>query len=476
MNPLQKFFQKISRSQVSSKHSPPREPLGEDAIAIPPSSLRIHYRHGPVEYYVYSDDEGFPRLKIVEPKEPPADRIAEIIAGLEEPANEVETYYARKKTSGYGKLYPLVIDDNIEEIAVDGPGRHVSVIHRLIPGYWIDVDLTLGEADLDSIAIQLARKAGRIVSLATPYAEGITTDGHRIAVTIGREITRHGTTIVLRKYPDKPLTIVDLLATRVITPLAAAYLWILIEAHSFIMIIGGMGAGKTTLLQALSGLIPPHHRIVTIEDTPEIRLYHRHWDSLVTRPRIPGEEIEDIGLEDLLRFALRRRADHVIVGEVRGREARLLAQAAASGHGSITTFHADSAEAAILRLRLDPINLPPLFLKIITSFVHVRRIPVLGGGFLRRVTSIVEIQDDELTPVFEWNPSIDKILPDKASEVVERSEALRNAWINLGLPSGSLEAELDERARFLEERINLPRETFMASLAKFYAEKYGVTS
>lgn len=474
MNLLQKFFPSRKLKQKLDSKSKLEEKHIEETTLIHPSRIRGHYKVGPVEYYLYVDEYGFFRLHIVEPREPPGDVIYDIISGVRSPANEAERYHAQKKTSGYGKLYPLIIDDNVEEIAVDGPGMRVAVLHRLLPGYWIDVDITLGEAELDSIAIQLARKAGRLLSLATPYAEGITSDGHRIAVTLGNEITRHGTSIVLRKYPEKPVSITDLLATRILTPLAAAYLWLLVESHSFIMIIGSMGAGKTTLLQALAGLIPPHHRIVTIEDTPEIRLYHKHWDSLITRPRIPGEEIEEVDLETLLKFALRRRADHVIVGEVRGREARLLAQAAASGHGSLTTFHADSPEAAILRLRLDPISLPPLFLRIITAFVHIQKIPVVGGGFLRRVTSITEIQDDELVPIFEWKPESDSLIPKKEGEVVERSTALREAWIRLGMPSGSLEAELEERKRFLEERTNLPGEVFLSSLAKYYAMKYGV--
>ena len=473
---IKNIFYKNKYNKMMELPQSPRQDIPQLSGPEPPpiESVRIQYTIRPVEYYIYESDTGALRLRFIEPREPPQEVIEEILMGTREPSSPVEAYYRDKSLSGYGKLFPLIIDDNIEEIAVDGPGSNVSVINKLIPGFWIDVDLSLGEPELDSIAIQLARKAGRLLSLATPYAEGITTEGHRVAVTLGREITRHGTSIVLRKYPEKPITITDLIAQRVLTPLATAYLWILIEAHSFLMIIGGMGAGKTTLLQSLASLIPPYHRIVTIEDTPEIRLYHKHWDSLVTRPRIPGEEIEDVGLEDLLRFALRRRADHVIVGEVRGREARLLAQAAASGHGSLTTFHADDPESAILRLRLEPINLPPLFLEVINAFILVRRIPVVGGGFLRRVVRITEIHDDELFDVFKWDPVSDKLQPNDPEEVAAKSRVLREAWTRLGMPGGDLASELAERARFLEERLNLPKETFISSLFKFYATRYGV--
>ncbi len=462
------FISKLRRStrQPSSVELP--QPASEPSLGVELENVIAHYTHRGVSYYLYTGSDGVLRLRFVEPPEPEGERLERLVAGLEEPATSAEAYHVEKARSGYGKLYPLIIDPHVEEIAVDGPGERVSVIHAFQPGFWIDVDLTLREDEVDGLAIQLARKAGRLLSLATPIAEGLTVEGHRIAVTLGREVTRFGSTIVLRKFPEKPITIGDLIASRVLSPLAAAYLWMLVESRGFIMILGTMGAGKTTLLQALANLIPPHHRIVTIEDTPEIRLYHRHWDSLVTRPRIPGEEIEEVDLEDLLRFALRRRADHIIVGEVRGREARLLAQAAASGHGSITTFHADSPEAALLRLRLEPINLPPLFMRMITAFVTIRRIPVARGSPIRRVFQITEIVDDELVDVFKWRMEMDKLEPSSVEEVVERSVRVREAWERLGMPGGSVEVELERRARFLEERLNLPPETFAASIAKFY--------
>jgi len=466
-----RFLSRLTRRAVHSQRpEDPKHALSTAPLAaVPePESVIASYSVRPVTYYIYLAAEGIYRLRVVEPPEPEPDRLERLVAGLEEPANAAEEYHVAKVRSGYGRLYPLVRDPHVEEIAVDGPGDRVSIIHLLKPGMWIDVDMSIPEHELDGLAIQLARKAGRLLSLATPVAEGITVEGHRVAVTLGREVSRFGSTIVLRKFPEKPITIGDLIASRVLSPLAAAYLWMLVEARGFIMILGTMGAGKTTLLQSLANLIPPHHRIVTIEDTPEIRLYHRHWDSLVTRPRIPGEEIEEITLEDLLRFALRRRADHVIVGEVRGREARLLAQAAASGHGSITTFHADSPEAAILRLRLEPISLPPLFLIMISAFVTIRRIPVAGGSPIRRIYRITEVVDDELVDVFKWRVEMDKLEPTSAAKVVEVSERLREAWERLGMPSGSPELELERRARFLEERANLPPETLAASLAKFY--------
>jgi len=253
----------------------------------------------------------------------------------------------------------------------------------------------------------------------------------------------------------------------------AAYLWILVEAQTFMLIIGSMGAGKTTLLQALAGLIPSYYRVITIEDTPELRMLNPHWDSLITRASMPGEALTEIGLEDLLKFALRRRAEYIIVGEVRGREARLLAQAAALGHGTMTTFHADSPEAAVLRLQMEPISLPQLFLRLITSIVHVRRVPVYGGKVRRRVYSIVEVQDEDLVTVFKLNPHDDSFSPNSSSEVVRVSSKLEEAWIKLGVPHGELDKELERRAELLERLAGADPDSFYKAVTRFYLTEYG---
>ncbi|BAA79671.2 conserved hypothetical protein [Aeropyrum pernix K1] len=435
--------------------------------------LVAKYSVGPVEYYLYRDNSEGVRLTFKEPPEPGEAVVKEIIAGNIEPVGEGERYHAEKRMSGYGRLYPLIIDGHIEEIAFEGPGRGVSVIHSLVPGRWIDVDLKLGEDEANSLALQLARKAGRSLSLAQPLAEGLTGEGHRVAVTFSREVSRFGSSFVIRKYPEKPVTMADLVASRVLTPLQAAYLWLLVESQQFIVVSGPMGSGKTTLLQALAGLIPPFYRVITIEDTPEIRLYNRHWDSLVTRPPLPGESMVEVDLEALLRFALRRRAEYIIVGEVRGREARLLAQAAASGHGSMTTMHGDTPEGVILRLQLEPISLPPVFLSLIGAIVMLRRLPGYGGAVRRRVVSITEIEGGEAVDVFAWDPKGDLVSPDNPRDIVESSFRLREAVSRIPDLITDLEAELSERAGLLEKLAGSPPEVFHKALARFYSERYG---
>ncbi len=435
------------------------------------------YKIPPVRYSIVLPDTGSPVLVVEEPgpeDEDQARRLREIMAGLEEPRNEVEKYYAMKAKSGYGPIYPLMRDPHIEEIALSGPSRKIAVMHKLVPSRWIESNVRMTEEEIDGLAMQLARKAGRMLSIASPYAEGLTLDGYRISVTMSKEVSRFGSSFVVRKYPEKPLTIGDLIASRVLSPLMGAYLWILVESQAFLVIIGNMGAGKTSVLQSLAGLIPPYNRVITIEDTPELSLLNEYWDSLVTRPKPPGEEIEEISLEDLIRFALRRRAEYVIVGEVRGRETRLLAQAAASGHGSMTTFHADSPEGAILRLSLDPINLPPLFLKLVTAFAHVRRIPVYGGKAKRRIVSITEVVRDDLLEGFKCDPHVGLFALKESGEVVDASVKLREAWERLGVPHHDLARELGERAEVLEKLAGAEPEKVYEAVRGFYLSRYGV--
>ncbi len=468
LNPFEVREQKLE-PEIAQRSLPLRDEELENRVE---GVAVAGYRIGPVAYILYNRG-GLTRLRIEEPVVD-NEAVKEILAGLRPPETIEEKYAVEKMRSGYGPLYPLIIDPHIEEIAVERPNVYVVVIHKLVSDRWIEVDLKLNESDLDSLALQLARLAGKTLSLASPFAEGLTRDGHRVAVTYLREVSRFGSSIVVRKYPSKEMTIIDMVAERILSPLMAAYLWLLIEAQMFIVIIGSMGAGKTTLLQALASLIPPYRRAVTIEDTPEIKLPIRHWDSLVTRPSMPGSEVDEIDLEVLLKFALRKRAEYVIVGEVRGREAKLLAQAAASGHGCMTTFHADSPEAAIVRLSTEPISLPRGFLKTIAAFVHIKRFPNYAGGVKRRVARITEVVEDDLVDVFKLDMRIDEHEPKTPQELLKLSGRVHEAWEVLGYPHSNLEGEIEERVNFIKRSLGDEPEIFYKRLAEFYARRYGL--
>jgi len=192
---------------------------GSESLGAPEDwRVSAHYRVGAVQYYLYSDDNGASRLRFIEPPSPSVERLKDLVAGIAKPSSEAERYHVEKSLSGYGPLYPLIIDGNIEEIALEGYHSSVSVIHRLVPARWVDVDLKLDPATVDSLVLQLSRKSGRIVSLLAPYAEGLTGEGYRVAVTFMREVSRFGSSFVVRKYPEKPATIADMIAARTLSP------------------------------------------------------------------------------------------------------------------------------------------------------------------------------------------------------------------------------------------------------------------
>ena len=223
--------------------------------------------------------------------------------------------------------------------------------------------------------------------------------------------------------------------------------------------VNGIFVHNTTMLQALLNLIPINSRIVTIEDTPELRLMHPHWDSLITRQTysITPKGLE-VTLFDLAKFALRRRAEYIVIGEVRGEEARVLAQAAATGQGSLCTFHADSVDSALIRLKSSPIELSEGFLNLIWCFIVMKRVKVKQEGYKRRVTEIVELiptpKGPEKNTIFTWDPRNDKHIPLHVDEVVQKSYRLKLIANLRGLDREQLIKDLARREKFLIGLLN----------------------
>ncbi len=384
------------------------------------------------------------------------------------------SYYVAKALTGYGPLFPLIRDPNVEEIAVNGPGKPITVLSRLVPGRWALTNIILGEDVLNTLALQLAYRAGRSLSIAHPYVEGMLPEGHRIAVTYLKEVSRFGSSIVIRKHLGRPLTPTELIKNGMVSALELAYLWLIVGHGGSMLIVGSAAAGKTTLLQAILMLIPFDKRVVTIEDTPELNLsWHPHWDSLVTRHSY-GAEAEDVDLYKLSKFALRRRADYLVIGEVRGEEAKVLVHAAASGHGALATFHAESAEAALTRLKAPPISIGESFLQalwLIATVARIRR----NGVERRRLVAVDEIVPTsngvKLQRIISGGDDVD------AETIVEKSYRLARLREVYGLTRNDVVGELEERRAFLHKLVSenvLDVSEFVSRIRSFYASRYGV--
>lgn len=214
----------------------------------------------------------------------------------------------------------------------------------------------------------------------------MTKEGHRLAVTFTNEVTLPGSTFCIRKFPDSPLSMAHLLKYKTLTPIMAAYFWLLVEYRSYVMVLGPMGSGKTSLLNSLLTLIDPTLKIATIEDTPECRIPHDGWQRFKARHTYSITESRyDVDLFELVKLSLRYRPDYIVVGEVRGEEIKALTQAASLGHGSLCTFHAESPEAALVRMRSPPMDVSEGGLMLIGCFTLLNRVRTADGKVVRRI-------------------------------------------------------------------------------------------
>ncbi|MCW1309799.1 MAG: type II/IV secretion system ATPase subunit, partial [Candidatus Nanoarchaeia archaeon] len=311
----------------------------------------------------------------------------------------------------------------------------------------------------------------KALSIAEPLLDGALPDGSRVHATLGTDIAMKGSNFTIRKFTERPLTPVDLMMKGTGSPELFAYLWLVIENKGSILIAGATASGKTTFLNALSLFIRPELKVVSIEDTPELRLPLPNWLPEIARPGLGAKGYGEVSMFDLLKAAMRQRPDYVIVGETRGQEAYVLFQGMATGHPGLSTLHADSLPAVIDRLTTKPIDLPKALLEHLDAIVFIvltRR----GNEYVRRVSEVVEIvgydykTNDIVTNVsFRWNPAEDKF-------VLLKSVLLDKIKDKMGMDVATLRAELTRRVRLmrwaLKNKINDYKE-FARIISLYYA-------
>ncbi|MEX2412942.1 MAG: CpaF family protein [Thermoleophilaceae bacterium] len=248
--------------------------------------------------------------------------------------------------TGLGPLEPLLADDSVDEVMVNGP-REVYVERggRIEPA-----DVAFGsEAELANAIERILAPLGRRVDEASPLCDARLPDGSRVNVVIP-PLALSGPCLTIRRFRRAGLSLAELVALGTVSAPVVELLERCVAARASILISGGTGSGKTTTLNALSGAIPRGERIVTIEDAAELRLRQPHVVRLEARPA-SVEGRGEVTIRALVRNALRMRPDRLIVGEVRGSEALDLLQALNSGHeGSLSTIHANSPGDALRRL------------------------------------------------------------------------------------------------------------------------------
>jgi pilus assembly protein CpaF len=250
---------------------------------------------------------------------------------------------------GFGAIDPMVRDRSYSEIMVNGP----EVIFGERKGKLIETEFTFDDNDhINFVANRIVRRIGRSFDRANPMTDARLPDGSRVHLIMPPSALG-GTTITIRKFPEKVLTVQDLIKFGSLTPEVADFLEACVTARMNIVVSGGTGSGKTTLLNVLSAFIPDDERIVTIEDSAELQLVQRHVVRLETAPPMPGGDGEQgkLVIRDLVRGSLRMRPDRIVIGECRSGEALDMLQAMNTGHdGSLTTVHSNSPRDCVARL------------------------------------------------------------------------------------------------------------------------------
>ncbi|UCC33238.1 MAG: type II/IV secretion system ATPase subunit [Candidatus Bathyarchaeota archaeon] len=359
-------------------------------------------------------------------------------------------YHAERDLVGYGRIDPLMRDPHIEDISCDGISKPVYVWHRRYEN--IETNLLFMEDEgLDDAVVKLVHMSGKHVSSAFPIVDASLPGKHRLAVCYRREVTPFGTAFTIRKFREDPYSIIDLINLGTFSEEMAAYFWTCLENRSSVVVLGGTAAGKTTALNALACLIRPGSKIVTIEETAELNLPHENWVSLIARRSYGlGENLSgEVTLFDLVKTAMRHRPDVLVVGEVRGKEAYVLFQALATGHGGMCTLHADSIDSAVKRLTSKPMEIAPAYIPLMNVVASIQRVHLPEEGEMkayRRILSVNEVADYEnYKTTFRWRPAEDdfKSVPEKGVMLPAISE-------RMGIDMEDLMEEIERRKNVLQ--------------------------
>lgn len=362
---------------------------------------------------------------------------------------EIYKYYIFRDFIGLGKIEALMNDKQIEDISCDGVGIPIYVYHRNPRIGSMKTNIVFNDKEeLDSFVNKLAERCGKNISVSRPLLDGTLPDGSRVQATLGSDIARRGSNFTIRMFTEKPMTPVDIVEFGTCDVKMMAYYWFLIEHGASILVSGGTATGKTSFLNVLSLFIKPQMKIVSIEDTAELRLPHSHWVPEVARTPI-GEEGK-VDLFELLKESLRQRPDYIIVGEVRGKEAYVLFQQIAVGHPGLSTIHSENFTKLVDRLTTPPISLPANLLENLDAIIFLNLLKH-GRKYMRRTNSSFEVIGYDsrsgkpiAKEVFRWNPRNDSF------EIVNNSFLLKKIADKIGYSEKDVREEFKKRVKVIE--------------------------
>lgn len=356
-------------------------------------------------------------------------------------------YVLKRNFIGYERIDGIKHDINVEDISCDGYNSPVFVYHSDYEQ--VITNVFHEETELDDFVVKLAQRSGKGISKRQPQVDATLPDGSRAQLTLGREVSDHGTNYTIRQFKDVPFTPIDLINWNTFSLEEMAFLWLAIENHRSLIFAGGTASGKTTSLNAVSLFIPSNTKIVSIEDTREVELPQRNWIASVTRPSFSDDDKGDVDEFDLLEAALRQRPDYIVMGEIRGEEGRTLFQVMSTGHTTYTTFHADTVGEVLKRFTTEPINVSKTLFTAL-DLVSVQTQTRVKGSKVRRTKSLTEInhydtENDEINvkDVFQWRAETDE------HEPLTGSNTLEEIKFDRGWDQSRLDEELLKRRTIL---------------------------
>ncbi len=370
------------------------------------------------------------------------DLVQKYFPDIDEQTSNFLSSYLIQKSLGLGQIEILMDDEALEEIAVNSAEEPVWVYHR--KHGWLKTNIRVeSEEKIRHYASMIGRKVGRQITILNPLMDANLDTGDRVNATL-MPISNVGNTITLRKFATKPWTITSFIKAGAISAAAAALIWQAVHYEMSALIAGGTASGKTSMLNVVANFFPPNQRIISIEDTREIKLpAFLHWLPMVTRLANP-EGKGEISMLDLLVNSLRQRPDRIIVGEIRKkREAEVLFEAIHTGHSVYATVHANDVKETITRLTNPPIEIPKSMLPAVSLIIVQYRNRRTGN---RRTFQIAEILPDSSANILmQHNTKTDKL------ETVSKSKVLtKELELYTGTSAAAFAKEVAEKEAVLK--------------------------
>jgi flagellar protein FlaI len=347
---------------------------------------------------------------------------------------------------GMGEVEFLLRDKHLEEVVINNATEPIWIYHKKYG--WLVSNIILDEeSDIIHYATLGGRNVDKMITSLMPLMDAHLKSGDRLNATL-HPISSKGNTITIRKFAESPWSITDLIKTNTLDYLTTAIIWTAMQYELSMLIVGGTGSGKTSALNVFSIFIPPNQRIVSIEDTRELRLPTTlHWVPMETR--LPNPEGKgEISMLDLIVNSLRMRPDRIIVGEIRRKkEAEVLFEAMHTGHSVYATLHANSVGEAIIRLTTEPIGISKTLLGAIELIIVQNRNRRTNT---RRTFQVAEILDDgTYNLLFKYN-----FRSDKLEKIREPNEFYKTIELFSGLNKQEVDKDILDKVKILQYLVN----------------------